>query len=162
MFDLNPHYEREIRRLRKAVSDTPFTCDAGCSDCCTLHVWTWTEWLKVPPELRREAIDASARCPYATANGCQVYEYRPVICRLHALGPIIGTVRDIESVSLCCQRGYVSPDPLSKKVARDIFLRYIALIHKEARDQANQGIEKPLFAGPFGRFAGQKRLSDAI
>ena len=152
----NPHYERQIRRLQKAVSVIPFKCDKGCSDCCTEHMWTWTEWLKVPEELRREAIAKEARCPYATANGCQIYEYRPVICRLHALGGVIGQIGPIANVSLACVREIVSPRALPREHARDLFIKYISLIHKEARDQLNEGIDTPLFAGPYGRFAGKK------
>lgn len=152
-FTPNPHYLRQIRRLRKAVANIPFSCDPGCTDCCNRHAWSWTEWLLVPAEIRRVAIAPDIRCPYATANGCSIYEYRSIICRLYALGGNIGDMGPAKNISLACPRGHVSPDPLPRKQARDIFVRYMSIIHREARDMQNAGIE-PTFAGPYGKYAG--------
>jgi len=54
-------------------------CAFGCADCCGPVMWMKMEWKRCP--LHRE--QTTINCPYAgKMGGCEVYEYRPFICRL--------------------------------------------------------------------------------
>jgi len=128
---------REIKRLVDRIP-TDFPCIPGCTDCCGTHAWTKFEWSQVKHKLR--ADNPKAKCPYATTEGCSCYDKRPVICRLYGNADYIGTVGPFWNVPLLCPRGIKSDNPLSREEARDIFLKYIAIIQRGGA------------AGPYAQF----------
>lgn len=149
-------YSREIRKLIKRIP-TDFECEPGCHECCNLHGWTWTEWVKVPMELRRHAAFRSQPCPFITADGCECYEYRPLICRLYGnVTSDLGPYGRLESVDLSCKIGIEPKTRLSRKEGRAIFLSLMDLLNKEGVDAMNEGMG-PLYAGPYGRWIGDRR-----
>lgn len=93
-------------------------------------------------------------CPYVLPNGCACYEDRPIICRLfgHA-GPVevFGRIIDFS-----CPRGIMPITRIDPKDVKDLFKKWMTIIHDEARDQANAG-KTPVFAGPYGAFVPTRR-----
>lgn len=56
-----------------------FACKPGCTDCCGPVPFSKLEWDRVQEKRMGKGMD----CPYAnTASGCDVYDQRPLICRL--------------------------------------------------------------------------------
>ena len=148
-------YSRDIARLIKRIP-TGFECEPGCHDCCSLHAWTWTEWGKLPMEMRKTANDVNDPCPFITEAGCECYEYRPVICRLWGYAESVGPYGPYKNVGVKCKRGLKSTTQLSHKEARAIFIGSQTIIRNEAMDAMNQGLGM-LYAGPYGRWVGERR-----
>lgn len=66
-----------IEKIRKQLP--VFQCREGCSDCCgAVMPMSRYEYEAIP--IKRMAFGVS--CPYITKNGCEIYEYRPIICRM--------------------------------------------------------------------------------
>lgn len=98
------------RALRMLYRELPaMACRPGCSDCCGPVPWSPAEWARVADEpaaltARRVPMDNATvaaapdqlKCPFATAEGCSVYDRRPFICRL------FGTAKDVR---LTCPHG---------------------------------------------------------
>jgi len=65
-------------------------CRAGCTDCCqNLTVWP-VEFYTVLEDLRAAGyshlvFDESASCGFLKDGLCQIYPFRPLICRTHGL-----------------------------------------------------------------------------
>ena len=148
-------YSRDIARLVRRIP-TDLECEPGCHDCCALHAWTWTEWAKLPMDMRKVAVNKTDPCPFITEAGCECYEYRPVICRLWGYAENIGPYGPYPDVTLRCKRGLRSASQLSHKEARDIFIGNQTIIRNEGIDAANDGLGT-LFAGPYGRWVGERR-----
>jgi uncharacterized protein len=71
-----------LRRLEELYARIPkVKCRRGCSECCGPVIWSRLEWERLPEEMRKNAT--SLRCPFSLPDGgCEVYELRPVVCRL--------------------------------------------------------------------------------
>ena len=67
---------REIKRLRLLIPT--FTCIPGCSDCCGPVPFSHWEWEKISDQRKATCLD----CPYDGEAGCEIYEDRPIMCRL--------------------------------------------------------------------------------
>lgn len=67
---------KTIKYLRKQIPS--FQCKEGCSDCCGPVPFSNWEWEQV----KDQKLTTSLTCPYATKNGCEIYEQRPILCRL--------------------------------------------------------------------------------
>lgn len=71
------------------------TCKKGCSSCCVnLSVFP-VEFEAIREEMKKDGFDISsvtfdenATCGFLKNDLCQIYKYRPVICRTHGL-PIV-------------------------------------------------------------------------
>ena len=144
-----------IKLLQKRMPDD-FPCPPGCAGtCCKKHAWSWAEWEKV--EDKRYAENENDPCPYASDKGCEVYEFRPLICRLYgnAWSCDWGGKKDI---SLHCPVGVKPNSPMSNKEASGLFRDIMQIIHGEAQQMASKGCE-PLYAGPYGKFTDAKNRS---
>lgn len=66
-----------------------FACVPGCHDCCGPVTTSTLEMSRLPvkSEAEHEAALAELSCPHLGAKGCQVYEERPLICRLFGTTP---------------------------------------------------------------------------
>jgi len=86
---------RQIRFFRKNIP--AFACRPGCHDCCGPVTTSAEEMARLPvkSDAEHEAALAELNCPHLGSNGCQVYEERPLICRLFGTTP-----------RLACPNGY--------------------------------------------------------
>lgn len=66
-----------------------FSCKPGCFDCCGPVTASSYEVARLPikSEGEHEKALANFDCPYLDENGCQVYQERPLICRLFGTTP---------------------------------------------------------------------------
>lgn len=78
---------QKIKFLRRYIPT--FTCKQGCHDCCGPVTTSAEEmaWLPVKTSQERDAALEQLSCPHLGENGCQVYEDRPLICRLFGTTP---------------------------------------------------------------------------
>ena len=85
---------QKIRFFRNHIPS--FECESGCHDCCGPVTTSSIEmaYLPVKSEAEHEAALADLSCPHLGENGWEVYEERPLICRLFGTTP-----------SLVCPRG---------------------------------------------------------
>jgi hypothetical protein len=81
---------RNRKKIRFFRSHIPqFSCVPGCHDCCGPIMASTEEMSRLP------LVDATSRkaalekwdCPHLGVAGCQVYEERPLICRLFGTTP---------------------------------------------------------------------------
>ena len=88
---------------------TRLVCRPGCAGCCINLTVFPVEYAAILQDLRSAGtkplrLDPSAPCAFLKDNLCQIYQYRPIICRTHGL-PIAFTHSDLAepeiSVSFC-------------------------------------------------------------
>ncbi|MDO9163945.1 MAG: YkgJ family cysteine cluster protein [Methylococcaceae bacterium] len=73
---------QKIRFFRERIPT--FECKQGCHDCCGPVTASSEEMARFPvkSDEEHEVALAEYNCPYLGDNGCQVYDERPLICRL--------------------------------------------------------------------------------
>nr|MBF0684153.1 YkgJ family cysteine cluster protein [Pseudomonas sp.] len=100
---------RRIDRLRAEIPG--FACVPGCHDCCGPVTTSTTEMSRLPvrSEAEHDAALADWRCVHLGPDGCEVYDQRPLICRL------FGT-----TASLPCPRGRGPEVPTEPRVERAV------------------------------------------
>lgn len=78
---------QKIRFFRKHIP--AFACEPGCHDCCGPVTTSSEEMARLPvkSDAEHEAALASLNCPHLGKNGCEVYDERPLICRLFGTTP---------------------------------------------------------------------------
>jgi hypothetical protein len=96
-----------------------FECVEGCTDCCGTVPWSGWELkqagLDAPPPAR-----ADKTCAFAEGGSCQIYQNRPLMCRL------FGTVEDLR-----CPHGRGPLKLLSVAEGQAIVRRYIRLVESK-------------------------------
>ena len=101
-------------QLKKIYAAIPtFDCIPGCTDCCGPVPFSPSEWDRV--DHKRQAT--SLKCPY-TNGGCDIYQFRPLICRLFGA---------VDSSLLACPHGCAPVFLLPEDTARE-FLRIYHLM----------------------------------
>lgn len=85
---LRNEIDKHARRLA-AVHSAHIRCKAQCTDCCiNLTVWP-VEYFAILDDLKTAGVspvfDAQASCGLLKDGLCQIYPFRPVICRTHGL-----------------------------------------------------------------------------
>jgi Fe-S-cluster containining protein len=75
--------KEQLESLRRQIP--AFACKPGCFACCGPVPWTKVEWDEIPGRLHKKATKMV--CPYASEKGCEIYEYRPLLCRLFGTVP---------------------------------------------------------------------------
>lgn len=117
------------RTLRMLYRDVPaMSCLPGCTDCCGPVPWSADEWARVAQEPAALSADretmgnavvptvpGTLRCPFASAEGCTVYDRRPLVCRM------FGVVRDAR---LTCPHGCGPKRKLSAEQGAALRHRY--------------------------------------
>jgi hypothetical protein len=82
-----PDHRQVIRFFRKRIPS--FICEPGCHDCCGPVTASSEEVSRLPQKTEEAHVEALANynCVYLGVNGCQVYDERPLICRLFGTTP---------------------------------------------------------------------------
>ena len=93
-----------------------FECKKGCTDCCGPVPFTAWEWGRIKDKRKANGIT----CPYAVDGQCDIYEKRPLMCRLY------GTVENLR-----CTEGFRPVGLLSKEQAHEILVEYQKLMEVE-------------------------------
>jgi hypothetical protein len=91
-----------------------FECRKGCTDCC--GPVPFSRWEAERIQDRRVAT--SITCPYAVGGRCEIYEERPLLCRL------FGAVDDVR---LKCPHGCGPEKKLSVAEAEGIMREYFRI-----------------------------------
>jgi Fe-S-cluster containining protein len=101
---------QKIRFLRRHIPE--FECVPGCHDCCGPITASGEEMARLPAisEASRSAALAEWNCPHLGENGCQVYEERPLVCRLFGTTP-----------KLVCPNGKRPDEMISAKIEQQIY-----------------------------------------
>ncbi|MET0656206.1 MAG: YkgJ family cysteine cluster protein [Pseudoxanthomonas sp.] len=78
---------RKIEELRARIPS--FRCIVGCHDCCGPVTASSEEMARLPlkSDAEHEAALAAWSCPHLGEHGCEVYDERPLICRLFGTTP---------------------------------------------------------------------------
>lgn len=78
---------QKIRFFRRHIPT--FECVPGCHDCCGPVTVSSEEMARLPvkTEAEHDAALAELNCPHLGENGCEVYDERPLICRLFGTTP---------------------------------------------------------------------------
>lgn len=78
---------QKIKFFRRRIPS--FECIPGCHDCCGPVTASSEEMARLPvkSDQVRDAALADLSCPHLGASGCQVYDERPLICRLFGTTP---------------------------------------------------------------------------
>lgn len=86
---------QKIKFFRRHIPT--FVCKPGCHDCCGPVTTSPEEmsWLPVKTTKEHDTALENLSCPHLGKEGCQVYDDRPLICRLFGTTP-----------SLACPNGY--------------------------------------------------------
>lgn len=100
------------KRLYKKIPG--FKCKEGCTDCCGPIPFSRWEWGRIKD--KRKAMSVS--CPYSLNGKCDIYEKRPLICRLY------GTVEG----ELECPHGRKPAKMLTQDEAQRIMKEYFLLL----------------------------------
>jgi Fe-S-cluster containining protein len=76
-----------IARLRERIPT--FACVPGCHDCCGPVTTSSEEMSRLPvkSDAEHDAALNEFNCVHLGPNGCQVYDERPLICRLFGTTP---------------------------------------------------------------------------
>lgn len=79
--------DQKIEDLRRRIPS--FMCIVGCHDCCGPVLASPEEVARLPAKTDQEHETALAdyNCVYLGEHGCQVYNERPLICRLFGTTP---------------------------------------------------------------------------
>lgn len=108
---------QKIQFFRERIPS--FSCTPGCHDCCGPVTASSDEVSRLPIKTDQEHDEALAElnCPYLGENGCEVYEERPLICRLFGTAP-----------SLPCPNKCAPAEMISPKIEQQIHK-----FHRETR-----------------------------
>lgn len=100
---------RKIDLLRRQIPR--FDCVPGCHDCCGPVTASSEEMARLPRTTRakQDAALAEYNCVHLGPNGCQVYDQRPLICRLFGTTP-----------NLPCPHGRGPEQPIEAHVEQQV------------------------------------------
>ncbi|WP_324732399.1 YkgJ family cysteine cluster protein [Pseudomonas paeninsulae] len=100
---------RKIDQLRLQIPS--FACVPGCHDCCGPVTASSEEMARLPvkSDAAHDAALAELDCVHLGPQGCEVYDQRPLICRL------FGT-----SKSLPCPHGRGPDTPIEAQVEQQV------------------------------------------
>lgn len=100
---------RKIDHLRRQIPG--FACVPGCHDCCGPVTASSEEMARLPVKsiAAHDAALADFNCVHLGPEGCEVYDQRPLICRLFGTTP-----------SLPCPRGRGPEQPTAPRVEQQV------------------------------------------
>ena len=89
---------KTFKKLKTLWQRIPgFECVPGCRACCGPVFWSKVEWKRIknkkglfsPVKIKGVTFflvqDQQGNCPYASEKGCEVYNDRPLLCRLYGV-----------------------------------------------------------------------------
>ncbi|MCQ2754713.1 MAG: YkgJ family cysteine cluster protein [bacterium] len=103
---MDANYETFIKKLDEKLAlyfnaqKKDICCKRGCSECCEKGDYPLTEiellylmqgHMKLAPETKKQVqeniknMEKGGACPYLINKECSIYQYRPIICRVHGL-----------------------------------------------------------------------------
>ena len=94
-----------------------FQCKPGCTDCCGPVPFSRWEWSRVRD--KRTGDIKTLICPYAVRGRCEIYEKRPLICRLFGA---------VDEETLRCPHGCGPEKKLTAEEASNIMREYFKII----------------------------------
>ena len=102
--------DQKIEDLRRRIPS--FACVAGCHDCCGPVTASSEEMARLPVKTEAEHAKALSEfsCPHLGAHGCEVYDERPLICRLFGTTP-----------RLACPNGRRPVDMVDARTEDEVF-----------------------------------------
>jgi len=89
-----------------------FECKPGCTDCCGPVPFSKWEWSRIKDKRNARGLN----CPYAVNGRCDIYEQRPLMCRLY------GAVETLQ-----CPYGCGPINKLTDAQAKEILQEYMKL-----------------------------------
>ncbi|HBY87984.1 MAG TPA: zinc/iron-chelating domain-containing protein [Colwellia sp.] len=98
-----------VERLRECIPT--FKCTPGCHDCCGPVTTSSEEMSRLPVKTiaEHEAALDHYNCVHLGPNGCEVYEERPLICRVFGTTP-----------NMPCPNGCRPVDMIDSKIERQV------------------------------------------
>lgn len=123
-----PRPAQVIKRLRRKIPT--FDCIPGCTDCCGPPIFSRWELKQVDEDAEDtflsdalEGLKAHKQgclnCPYSLNGGCDIYEDRPIICRLFGA---------VDTPRLRCPHGRQPTVMLTEQDGYDIMREYMAVM----------------------------------
>lgn len=111
---------KSVRRAHELLYEKipQFKCIPGCTGCCGPVPFSKWEWKRIKD--KRKGDIKTLTCPYAVNGRCEIYDKRPLICRL------FGAV-DVDT--LRCPYGCGPEKPLTKEDADKIMMEYFKIVH---------------------------------
>ncbi len=108
-----------LYKLRKMIPEC--SCNMpGCHACCGPVPWSKEERNELPERFQNMTKKGnSLNCVFECENGCAVYEYRPIVCRLFGIS---------DEPRLRCPHGFIADKTLTVKQTEEITKLYLDLI----------------------------------
>ena len=109
---------QKIRFFRRRIP--LFECEPGCHDCCGPVTASSEEMARLPvkSDSAHAAALAALSCPHLGDTGCQVYEQRPLICRLFGTTP-----------RLACPNGKRPVTMIDTRIEQQIYRYFVETRH---------------------------------
>lgn len=119
--------------LEQLYNQVPtFKCKPGCHDCCGPVPFSKEEWERVDNKKPQTALDCPFICESPFQSGCEIYEARPLLCRM------FGTV---DNPLMICPYG-CAPDKLLTQEEGDAILKeYRSMSISKESSHANTDIQ---------------------
>lgn len=108
-----------LRRIQRLYRDIPaFKCVQGCTDCCGPVPFAKSEWNAV----KDKRVASGITCPYAVNGRCEIYDQRPLICRLFGA---------VDHPIMTCPKGCGPGKKLKNSEARKMITEHHKLIDRK-------------------------------
>lgn len=132
-------------QIQKQYERIPsFTCKTGCTDCCGPVPFTSEEWALLTPEEQAQEPNG-VTCQFASSAGCQIYDRRPLMCRL------FGTV---DEERMRCPNGCKPDHMMSDQQGKTIVRHYHKNEFRPLRSASSGGFRSnSSWAGVLGLMA---------
>lgn len=119
--------DKQLQRLYKKIP--AFECKKDCADCCGIIPWSVPEQKKVAgsPLNWSELFPGTLTpiggidCPFSGKGLCDVYENRPLVCRLFGA---------VESKRMICPHGCGPSKKLTERQGKKIMSQYKVIVGK--------------------------------
>jgi len=137
-------HEKEIEKLRALIPQFP-SCIDGCTDCCGHVHWSEWEWQQVMDNGLLATVNPNPfACPFSAKGNCDVYEHRPIVCRLFG---------QIDDEKMLCPHGIRPVKLMAPRLVDRILNKWDALIgrsyfsgRRTLTAEADQDIQKHLLS----------------
>jgi len=118
-YRLRDEVDRQVADLEKMHKDW-MACRKGCCSCCLdLTVWP-VEFYAISEQMKtakwpKPQLNEDKECGFLDAEcGCQIYPFRPMICRTHGL-PLVYWHDEIDPPGwgvMFCEQNFRNPDEI--------------------------------------------------